>query len=60
MTKTVTETMRERLDCGRRPEAAGLADRLSAIGHDCADRLKAPCCYIDHADLLYGKDGLPQ
>jgi len=36
MTAAVTEALRERLERVRRERAAGLADRLLAIGKDCA------------------------
>jgi hypothetical protein len=35
-----------------------LADRMLAIGRDCASRLKEPFLSVDHADLLYDGDGL--
>ena len=37
-----------------------LADRLVAIGADCAAHLKEPFRSVDHSDLLYGPDGLPR
>jgi antitoxin VapB len=60
MTTAVTEALRERLDRLRRAEAAGLADRLMAIGRDCAARLKEPYRSADHGDLLYDERGLPR
>jgi hypothetical protein len=54
----VTESVRERLDRLRGGER-GLADRLMAIGKDVAPRLPEPYRSADHADLLYGEDGLP-
>jgi len=36
MTAAVTEAVRERLERVRRERATGLADRLLAIGKDCA------------------------
>jgi antitoxin VapB len=55
----VTEAVRERLDSLRRDEAIGLAERLLAIGKDCAVRLKEPFRSADHGDLLYDQSGLP-
>ena len=52
--------MRERLERLRRGDAAGLVDRLLAIGRDCATRLPEPYRSVDHADLLYADDGLPR
>jgi hypothetical protein len=37
-----------------------VANRLLAIGRDCAARLPEPYRSSDHADLLYGDDGLPK
>ena len=60
MTAAVTEAVRERLARLRRDEATGLADRLLAIGKDCATRLKEPFRTVDHGDLLYDERGLPR
>ena len=60
MTGAITEAVRERLDRVRGPHRNDLAERLLAIGRDCAPRLKKPFRKIDHGDLLYGKDGLPK
>jgi antitoxin VapB len=60
MTAAVTEAVRERLDRVRRERAIGLADRLLAIGKDCAARLKEPFRTADHGDLLYDERGLPR
>ena len=60
MTAAVTEAVRERLDRVRRERAAGLADRLLAIGKDCAARLKEPFRSVDHGELLYDECGLPR
>ena len=59
MTTAVTEALRERLDRLRRAEP-GLADRLLAIGRDCAARLKEPYRSTDHGELLYDERGLPR
>ena len=58
MTRAVTESVRERLDRLRGGER-GLAERLMADGKDVAPRLPEPYRSADHADLLYGEDGLP-
>jgi antitoxin VapB len=60
MTTAVTEAIRERLDRVRRERAAGLANRLLAIGKNCAARLKEPYRSADHSDLLYDEQGLPR
>ena len=60
MAAAVTEALRERLDRVRRERGGHLADRLLAIGKDCAARLKEPFRSAEHGDLLYGEDGLPR
>jgi antitoxin VapB len=60
MTAAVTEAVRERLERVRRERGASLADRLVAIGKDCAPRLKQPFRTADHAELLYDERGLPR
>ena len=60
MTEAVTEAVRERLDRLRHGRSIGLADRLLAIGRDCAARLKEPYRSADHGDLLYDERGLPR
>jgi prevent-host-death family protein len=37
-----------------------LAERLMAIGRDCAAHLREPYRSIDHAELLYDERGLPR
>jgi antitoxin VapB len=58
MTTAVTIALRERL--ARVRQGQGLADRLLAIGRDCAARLKEPFRSADHGDLLYDERGLPR
>jgi antitoxin VapB len=60
LTTAVTEAVRERLDRVRRESGNSLADRLIAIGKDCAAHLKEPYRSIDHGDLLYDERGLPR
>jgi antitoxin VapB len=60
MTAAVIEALRERLDRLRQERRASLADRLLAIGKDCAAHLKEPFRSVDHGELLYGEDGLPR
>ena len=60
MTAAVTEAVRERLDRVRREKGVGLADRLLAIGKECAAHLKEPFRSIDHGELLYDEHGLPR
>jgi antitoxin VapB len=60
MTTAVTIALRERLERVRQQQGLGLADRLLAIGKDCAARLKEPFRSADHGDLLYDERGLPR
>jgi antitoxin VapB len=60
MTTAVTLALRERLDRVRYERHGGLAERLLAIGRDCAAHLKEPFRSADHADLLYDDRGLPR
>ncbi len=59
-TVAVTTAVRERLDRVRRQQGVSLADRLLAIGEDCAAHLNEPYRSSDHADLLYDECGLPR
>ena len=58
MTTAVTIALRERLDRVRQQQGLGLADRLLAIGKDCAVRLKEPFRSADHGEILYDERGL--
>jgi len=58
-TAAITAAVRERLDRLRR-QRGGLAERLLAIGKDCAAHLKEPYRTADHGDLLYDERGLPR
>jgi antitoxin VapB len=60
MTTAVTKALRERLDRVRREQNERLADRLLAIGKDCAKRLKEPFRSATHDSLLYDDRGLPR
>ncbi len=60
MTAAVTTAVRERLDRVRREQGDNLADRLLAIGKDCAKRLKEPFRSAAHGDLFYDDRGLPR
>jgi antitoxin VapB len=51
-----SNAVRERLD----EQGASVADRLLAIGQDCAKRLKEPFRSADHDALLYDDRGLPR
>jgi len=59
VTAAVTLAVRERLERVRRERQADrVAERLLAIGRDCARLLQGPP--IDHAELLYDERGLPK
>ena len=60
MTSAVTRALAERLERVSRERGDGLANRLLAIGQDCAAHLKEPYRSIDHGELLYDDVGLPR
>lgn len=61
LTAAITEAVRERfLRLTDARDRAGLADRLIAIGKNCAPRLKEPFRSADPGDLLYDDQGLPR
>ena len=60
MTGAVTEAVRERLDRVRRKRRGNLAERLLAIGRDCAARMGDKYRTLDHDALLYDEQGLPR
>lgn len=59
-TEAITKAVTERLERLRKARGGGLAERLLAIGRDCAPRFKEPYRSTDHGDLLYDEDGLPK
>ncbi len=60
LTAAVSRAVRERLDRVRRERGVSLAERLVAIGKDCAAHLEEPFRSTDHGDLLYDERGLPR
>ena len=60
LTTAITEAVRERLDRVRRARGVDVAERLLAIGRDCAAHLKKPFRTIDHGEMLYDERGLPK
>ena len=62
VTGAIAVALRQRLERLERSDtgAGSLADRLLAIGQDCAARLDERTRTVDHGDLLYGEDGLPR
>jgi antitoxin VapB len=60
MTSVVTRALAERLERVNRERGDGLANRLLAIGQDCAAHLNEPYRSIDHGELLYDDQGLPR
>jgi antitoxin VapB len=60
MSAAVATAVRERLERVRQERSGDLADRLLAIGRDCAARLKEPWRSGDVNDLLYDERGLPR
>ena len=60
MTVAVSEAIRERLERVRGNSKQGLAERLLAIGRDCAAHLKEPYKSMDVDELLYDEKGMPK
>jgi len=60
LTEAVTIALQQRLDRVQHNKNTGLADRLLAIGRDCAAHLREPYQSIDHDELLYDERGLPR
>ncbi len=58
-TAAITEAVRERLKRVR-DDKTGLAEKLLAIGRECASHLQEPYRSINHGDLLYDEKGLPK
>lgn len=59
-TVAIMNAVRERLQRVRTERQSGLAEKLIAIGRDCAAHLQEPNRSTDHADLLYDEKGLPK
>ena len=61
LTVAVTEALRERVTRLERSDRDGLAERLLAIGRDCAAHLSEEQRALDYDALLYDeKTGLPR
>jgi len=60
LTGAVTVALRERIERIRGERGAGLAERLVAIGKECASHLGDPHRAAEHGDLLYDEIGLPR
>ena len=60
MTSAVTTAVRERLHHLREQAKGDLADRLLAIGRECAARFGDEYRSLDHDALLYDEKGLPR
>lgn len=60
LTDAVTTALRERLARERAARGGDLAERLVAIGVDCAARLREPYATGDPAELLHDEAGLPR
>ena len=60
LTTAITEAVRQRLDRVRRERGVDVAERLLAIGRNCAAHLKKQYRTIDHGEMLYDERGLPK
>jgi antitoxin VapB len=58
MTRAVTESLRERYERLQRRGSKASVEELCAIAQRAAAYVKRP--YLDHAELLYDKHGLPK
>jgi antitoxin VapB len=58
MTRAVTESLRERYERLQRRRSRASFEELRVIAKRAADHVKRP--YLDHAQLLYDKNGLPK
>jgi antitoxin VapB len=58
MTRVVTEALRARYEHIQQRRSRATVDELLAIADRAAAHLQRP--YADHAELLYGEDGLPK
>ena len=58
MTHVVTEALRERFERLPRRQGKASLEELRAIAKRAASYVRRP--YLDHAGLLYDKDGLPK
>ena len=58
MTRAVTEALRERYERLQRRASKASIEELSVIAQRAAAHVKRP--YLDHAELLYDKHGLPK
>jgi antitoxin VapB len=59
-TVAINTAVRERLNRVHRERRNSLAERLVAIGQDCAAHLGEPCKSAEHGNSLYDEDGLPR
>lgn len=59
ISEAVAEAVKERLTRVKK-ERSGLAERLLAIGRECAAHLEEPYRSMDIDDLLYDERGLPK
>ncbi|HTW30513.1 MAG TPA: type II toxin-antitoxin system VapB family antitoxin [Candidatus Sulfotelmatobacter sp.] len=60
MTVAVGEAIRERLERVRGTGREGIAERILAIGRECAAHLKEPYKSVDIDELLYDEKGMPK
>ena len=60
VTAAITVAVQERLERLRDNRQPDLAERLLAIGRDCAAHLSEPYRSVDHGELLYDERGLPR
>lgn len=59
-TTAIKIAVKERLERLKKLSGPEMAQRLVAIGNDCASRLTAATLSLDHGDYLYDERGLPK
>ena len=60
MATAVTRSLKERIVRLKSDQAPRLAERMLAIGRDCAARLSEPYRSVQPEDLFYDDKGLPK
>ena len=50
----------DKLERLRESDRKGLAERILAIGRDCASRMSPEALALDHGEYLYDERGLPR
>lgn len=60
LSEALAEAIRERIERIQTARTGGMAERLIAIGKDCASRMNEADRSVDHGEWLYDDKGLPK